>query len=121
MINCLKMFIQYVHDSDWPMRTSNKKPVLAAEVTELTTCGAGCETDLVVLAISVAAAVLRQDAALAVEHVALVALAALHTVLAAVPLAAGWGALGRAHRHTARVIAVRWTALDWEQAGWQRD
>lgn len=54
-------------------------------------------TDLVVLAVSVAATVLRQDAALAVEHIALVALAALYTVLAAVPLASGRGALGRAH------------------------
>lgn len=59
---------------------------------------------------------LRQDAALAVEHVALVTLAALHAVLAAVPLAAGWGALGRADRRAAGVMAVRWTALDWEQA-----
>lgn len=117
----MKNVIQYVHDSDWPVRTSSKNPALAAEVTELTPCGAGCETDLIVLAISVAAAVLRQDAVLAIEHVALVALAALHTVLAAVPLAAGGGALGRARRHAARVVAVRWTALDWEQAGWQRD
>lgn len=53
-------------------------------------------TDLIVLAISVAAAVLRQDAALAVEHVALVTLATLHAVLAAVPLSAGRGALGGA-------------------------
>lgn len=56
-----------------------------------------CATDLVVLAVSVAATVLRQDAALAVEHIALVALAALYAVLAAVPLASGRGALGRAH------------------------
>lgn len=82
--------------------------------------GAGCDTDLVVLAIGVAATVLREDAALAVEHVALVALAALHAVLAAVPLAAGGGALGRANRHAAGVVAVRRTALDWERAGWQR-
>lgn len=74
--------------------------------------GAGCETDLIVLAISVAATVLRQDAALAVEHIALVALAALHTVLAAVPLATGWGALGLTNRHATGVMAVRWTALD---------
>lgn len=58
--------------------------------------GAGWETDLIVLGVSVAAAVLRQDAVLAVEHVPRVALAALHALLAAVPLAAGWGALGRA-------------------------
>lgn len=84
------------------------------------TYGTGCNTDLIVFAISVAAAVLWQDAALAIEHVALVALAALHTVLAAVPLAPGWGALRRADRHATGVMAVRWTALDWEQAGWQR-
>lgn len=93
-----------------------KKPGVASYVIEFS---AGCETDLIVLAISVAATVLGQDAVLAVEHVALVTLAALHTVLAAVPLAAGWGALRRADRHTTGVMAVRWTALDWEQAGWQ--
>lgn len=53
-------------------------------------------TDLVVLAISVAAAVLRQDAAPAVEHVALVTLAALCALLAAVPLASSRSTLGRA-------------------------
>lgn len=94
--------------------------MMAAYVTEFIPCSAGCETDLIVLAVSVAATVLRQDAVLAVEHVALVTLAALHTVLAAVPLAAGWGALGRADQHATGVMAVRWTALDWEQAGWQR-
>lgn len=73
------------------------------------------DTDLVVFSVRIAAAVLGQDAALAVEHVAQVALAALHAVLAAVPLAAGGGALGRAHRHAAGVMAVRRTALDWEQ------
>ncbi len=102
------------------MRTFDKKPALAAQVIEFIPCSAGCETDLIVLAISVAATVLRQDAALAIEHVALVALAALHTVLAAVPLTTGWGALGRANRHATGVMAVRWTTLDWEQAGWQR-
>lgn len=54
-------------------------------------------TDLIVLAVRVAAAVLRQDAALAIQDISLVTLAALHTVLATVPLAAGGGALGRTH------------------------
>lgn len=72
------------------------------------------QTDLVVFAVGVAAAVLSQDAALAVQYVTLVALAALHTVQAAVPLSAGGGALRRAGRHAARIMAVRWTALDWE-------
>lgn len=98
----------------------NNKPVLAAHIFGFSPWSSGCETDLIVLAISVAATVLRQDAVLAIKHVALVTLAALHTVLAAVPLAAGWGALGRADRHATGVMAVRWTALDWEQAGWQR-
>lgn len=75
-------------------------------------------TDLVVLSISVAATVLRQDAALAVEHIALVTLAALHTaLLVAVPLTSGGSALRRAHQHAAGVMAVRWTAQDWKQAG----
>lgn len=73
--------------------------------------------DLIVLSISVAATVLRQDAVLAIEHVALVALAALHAVLVAVPLASGRGTLWWAHCHTAGVMAVRWTAHDWKQAG----
>ena len=77
---------------------------------------ARCATDLVVLAVSVAATVLRQDAALAIEHVTLVTLAALRAVLAAVPLATGGGALGLAHRHAAGVMAVCWTVPDWKRA-----
>lgn len=50
-----------------------------------------CATDLIVFAISVAATVLRQDAAPAIKDVALVTLAALHTLLAAVPLASSRG------------------------------
>lgn len=74
-------------------------------------------TDLVVLAISVTATVLRQDAAPAVEHVALVTLAALRALLAAVPLASSRSTLWRADCHAAGVMAVSRTAVDWEQAG----
>lgn len=54
------------------------------------------KTDLVVLAVSVAATVLRQDAASAIEHVALVTLTALRAFLTAVPLASSRSTLGRA-------------------------
>lgn len=61
---------------------------------------------LVVFAVSVAAAAVRQDAALAVEHVARVALAALHAVVVAVALEADGGAARLAHAHAALVVAV---------------
>ena len=61
---------------------------------------------LVVLAVGVAAAVVRQNAARAVEHVAGVALAALHAVVVAVALEADGGAAGLAHAHAAVVVAV---------------
>lgn len=52
------------------------------------------KTDLVVLAISVAAAVLRQDAASAIEHITLVTLTALCAFLTAIPLASSRSTLG---------------------------
>ena len=74
-------------------------------------------TNLVVLAVRVAATVLGQEAALAVHDVALVAQAALHAVLVAVPLAAGRGTLGRTHGHAAGVVAVGRAAQHWRGAG----
>ena len=71
------------------------------------------KTDLVVMVVGVAATVLNEDAALAIQDIAKVTLAPLHTLHVAVPPSAGGGALGWAHRHTARVVAVGWTALDW--------
>lgn len=65
---------------------------------------------LVVFAIGVAAAVVGEDAALAVEDVAGVALASLHAVVAAVALEADGGASGLAQRHAALVVAVGGTA-----------
>lgn len=58
-----------------------------------------------------------QDAALAVEDVARVALTALHAVVIAVALQADGGAAGLAHTHTALVMAVgragdRWNRRD---------
>lgn len=67
---------------------------------------AGRRPYLVVLAVGVAAAVVRQNAAPAVEHVAGVALAALHAVVVAVALEADGGAAGLAHAHAAVVVAV---------------
>lgn len=61
---------------------------------------------LVVLAVRVAAAAVGQDAALAIEDVAGVALAALHAVVVAVALQADRGAAGLAHAHAALVVAV---------------
>lgn len=61
---------------------------------------------LVVLAVRVAAAAVRQDAALAVDHVARVALAALHAVVVAVALEADGGTARLAHAHAALVVAV---------------
>ena len=67
---------------------------------------AGRRPYLVVLAVGVAAAAVGQNAALAVEDVAGVALAALHTVVVAVALEADGGAAGLAHAHAALVVAV---------------
>lgn len=67
---------------------------------------AGRRPYLVVLAVGVAAAVVRQNAAPAVEDVAGVALAALHAVVVAVALEADGGAAGLAHAHAAVVVAV---------------
>ena len=69
--------------------------------------GGGRRPYLVVFAVGVAAAVVRQNAAPAVEHVAGVALAALHAVVVAVALEADGGAAGLAHAHAAVVVAVR--------------
>lgn len=66
----------------------------------------GGRAHLVVFAVGVAAAAVRQDAALAVEHVARVALAALHAVVVAVALEADGGAARLAHAHAALVVAV---------------
>lgn len=65
---------------------------------------------LVVFAIGVAAAVLGQDAALAIQDVAGVALAALHAVVAAVTLEPDGGASRLAQGHAALVVAVGRTA-----------
>lgn len=61
---------------------------------------------LVVFAVGVAAAAVGQDAALAVEDVARVALAALHAVVVAVALQADGRTAGLAHAHAALVVAV---------------
>lgn len=61
---------------------------------------------LVVFAVRVAAAAVGQDAALAVEDVAGVALTALHAVVVAVALQADGRAAGLAHAHAALVMAV---------------
>lgn len=68
--------------------------------------GRGGRAYLVVLAVGVAAAAVRRDAAPAVEHVARVALAALHAVVVAVALEADGGAARLAHAHAALVVAV---------------
>lgn len=61
---------------------------------------------LVVFAIGVAAAVVGEDAALAVEDVPGVALASFHAVVAAVALQPDGGASGLAQGHAALVVAV---------------
>lgn len=71
------------------------------------------EPHLVVFAVGVAAAVLVEDAALAIDDVALVALASLHAVEITVPLPAGRGALGLARRHAAGIVAVRRARQHW--------
>lgn len=65
---------------------------------------------LIVFSIRVTATVLGQDAALAVQDVAGVALAALHAVVAAVALEPDGGAARLAQGHAALVVAVGGTA-----------
>lgn len=72
---------------------------------------------LVVFAIRVAAAVLGQDAALAIQHVAGVTLAALHAVVATVALQADGGTARLAQGHTALIVAVRGTADSCDRRG----
>lgn len=61
---------------------------------------------LVVFAIGVAAAIVGEDAALAVEDIPGVALASFHAVVAAVALQPDGGASGLAQGHAALVVAV---------------
>lgn len=65
---------------------------------------------LVVFAIRVAATVVGQDAALAIEDIARVTLAALHAVVAAVALQPDGSTSGLAQGHAALVVAVGGTA-----------
>lgn len=74
-------------------------------------------THLVVFAVRVAATVVGQDAALAVEDVARVALAALYAVVIAVTLQADGSAARLADAHATLVVAVggagdRWNRRD---------
>lgn len=65
---------------------------------------------LIVFSIRVAATVVGQDAALAIEDIAGVTLAALHAVVAAVALQPDGGTSGLAQGHAALVVAVGGTA-----------
>lgn len=74
-------------------------------------------THLIVFAIRVAAAVVGQDAALAVEDIARITLAALHAVVIAFTLQADGGTARLADTHTALIVAVgragdRWNRRD---------
>lgn len=68
--------------------------------------GRGWAAYLVVFAVGVAATAVGQDAALAVEDVASIALAALHAVVVALTLEADGGAARLADTHAALVVAV---------------
>lgn len=67
-------------------------------------------TYLIIFAVGVAATILGQDAALAVQDIARVALAALHAVVAAVTFEPDGGAARLAQGHAALVVAVGGTA-----------
>lgn len=72
-------------------------------------------THLIVFAIRVAAAVVGQDAALAIEDVACVTLAALHTVMIAVTLQANGSTARLADAHAAFIVAVGGTGDRWNR------
>ena len=63
-------------------------------------------THLIIFAVRVAATVLTEDAALAIEHISLITLAAFHTVLVAVTMPTSWSTLGLAHYHAAGIVSV---------------
>lgn len=68
---------------------------------------------LIVFTIRVTSTVLTEDAALAVEHIALVTLAPFNAVLVTVSLSTCRGTLRLAHHHTAGIVAVHGARQDW--------
>lgn len=68
---------------------------------------------LIIFTIRVASTVLTEDTALAIEHIALVTLAPLNTVLVTVSLSTCRGTLRLAHHHTAGIVAVHRARQHW--------
>lgn len=89
----------------WAVLATHPGPWREASLVWRKRPAASC-THLVVFAIRVAAAVVGQDAALAIEDVARVTLAALYAVVITVTLQADGGTAGLADAHAALIMAV---------------